>query len=183
MFCHFLYKISSVILQNQNSWGGKWPLVPILLLPLHHFCSCGWSVLELGKGDLENQPVFLVISPGMYLRIVLSRSMNKPKSVFMKPRVVILLFALLPSLSILNFITSWPLQSKLPPGLISLSSLPMFANTQIGLTCMLERCHPHVAPAPCTAGVLLCCPRVWNSILAQNFPGCVGWKALEALSV
>lgn len=100
------------------------------------FCSCGWTVLELGEGDASPSKTSFPshLSTNAYQRIHSRRSMNKPKSAFMKSRIVILIFVLLPSLSILNFIVSQPLDSKLPPGLLSLNSLSIFANILIAST-------------------------------------------------
>lgn len=112
------------------------------------FCSCGWTVLELGEGDASPSKTSFPgnLSRNVYQRIHSGRSMNKPMSAFMKSRVVILIFAFLPSLSILNFIVSQPLHSKLPPGLLSLNSLSIVANILICLT-VLGSCHPHVPVA------------------------------------
>lgn len=176
MFCQFLYKISAVILQNHNSSRirifevGRDHLFQSSCCLCIIFSSCRWNVPEIGEGDPWKSASFLGhLSRNVSQRILSSRPMNNPKSAFVKSRAVIILFALLPSLSILNFIISQPLQSKLPPGLISINSLSMLANILI----MLGSCHPHVPAAPCTAGVLVCCPPIWNSSLAQNSPECV----------
>lgn len=101
-----------------------------LLPPLHHFpffwmdCWRGWSLkigqlLDFSSGLCLME--FFQAGPWTGQRLISLQSDPKYK-------VVILLSALLPSVSMLNFSISWPLQPRLSPSLISLISSSMFAN-------------------------------------------------------
>lgn len=65
----------------------------------------------------EHQPLSWtpVFSRASSRRILQSRSLNRPKSVLLRSRLVVLLFALLPPLRILNSVNAWSLQPRLPP--------------------------------------------------------------------
>jgi len=61
--------------------------------------------------------------------ILPSPSLNRPKAVLLKLRVVILLFALFQPLTNLNFIIPWSLQQRLPPAFTTLTYSSMFARS------------------------------------------------------
>lgn len=158
MFCHFLYKISAVILQNQNSWDWKGQFVPILLLPLHHFCSCGWTVLELGEGDPWKSASF----PGHLSRNV---SPNSYKQIHKQVKVCIYEVQGCDPAFCLTFFSQYPEFYYLTATAVKATSRLNIPQQFVHvckypdcLNCMLGNYHPHVPAAPHSAGALLCCP-------------------------
>ncbi|GAB0190592.1 AN1-type zinc finger protein 5-like [Grus japonensis] len=59
--------------------------------------------------------------------------LNRPESVLLKSNVMILLFALLPSIKMLKSIISWLLWSRLPQTTTSLTSFTLFASVRFSI--------------------------------------------------
>lgn len=175
MFCHFLYKISAVILQNQNSWGRKGPFVPIPLLPLHHFlfmwmdCSWAWRRWSLKISQFSWSSLQERVSENSF-----KQTHEQSKVCICEVQGCDPAFCLTPFSQYPEF--HYPMAAAVKA--TSRLNIPQqFAHAckyPDWLNCMLGSCcHSHVPATPCTAGALLCCPPIWNSSLAQNSLECV----------
>lgn len=90
------------------------------------YCMLGWASLEFGGGDdpwISASSPGLLFSPRLSSMGLIQAGLTRPKSAFLKFRVVVLLFAFSCPLRILNSSISRSLQPRMFPAFTSTTNL------------------------------------------------------------
>lgn len=101
-------------------------------VPLYHFLFIAYATLELK--EVVNQLSWVSLLRTIFQMILPKGSLNRTKSSLLKIMVVILLFALLSPVQILNSSTAWPLQPRV--AFTSSTCHSLFVRNRSSTTCI-----------------------------------------------